>query len=179
MTKNCLVCGAEFQPTRKYPLQRYCGHKCAFKVTGPKARAAAYTPEARAKHADARRGRGKGDGYVKRGGRHEHRVVAEQMIGRPLRPEEIVHHDDEVKRNNAPNNLVITDRVTHGRIHNLGKKRRPKMVCKVGHPLEGDNVQITWAGMRQCMTCRRAYDREYQRKKRAAKRQQKATEAAP
>lgn len=142
-------------------------------------RAAAYTPEAIAKHADARRGRGKRDGYVKRGGRHEHRVVAEQTLGRPLLPGEIVHHDDEVKRNNAPENLVVTDRPTHGRIHNLGRKRSPKMICKFGHPLDGENVELTSAGLRRCVTCRRAYDREYQRRKRAAQRQQQAREARP
>jgi len=36
-----------------------------------------------------------------------HRVVAEQSIDRNLRPGEIVHHLDEDKSNNSPENLVV------------------------------------------------------------------------
>jgi hypothetical protein len=36
-----------------------------------------------------------------------HRVVAEQTIDRKLRPGEVVHHLDEDKSNNSPENLVI------------------------------------------------------------------------
>jgi len=45
--------------------------------------------------------------YRKRHGRHEHRVVAEQMIGRPLERGEIVHHIDGDKHNNDPSNLMV------------------------------------------------------------------------
>lgn len=50
---------------------------------------------------------GKGKSYRKYFGRHEHRVIAEQMLGRPLRPGEVVHHIDEDKRNNSPENLMV------------------------------------------------------------------------
>lgn len=36
-----------------------------------------------------------------------HRVVAEQKLGRRLRPEEVVHHRDRNKRNNDPRNLWV------------------------------------------------------------------------
>ncbi|WP_445245350.1 HNH endonuclease [Microcoleus sp. OTE_8_concoct_300] len=36
-----------------------------------------------------------------------HRVVAEQTVDRKLRPGEVVHHLDEDKSNNSPENLVI------------------------------------------------------------------------
>jgi hypothetical protein len=39
--------------------------------------------------------------------------------------------------------------------------------CGRGHPLEGDNVGIGARGNRFCRTCRRARDREYQRRRRA------------
>lgn len=45
--------------------------------------------------------------YRKYFGRHEHRVVAEQMLGRPLRRGEVVHHIDQNKHNNIPKNLMV------------------------------------------------------------------------
>lgn len=57
-------------------------------------------------------------GYV-----YEHRVIAEQKIGRRLFENEIVHHKDENRWNNSPDNLEVMDRAEHARLHNLGKKR--------------------------------------------------------
>jgi hypothetical protein len=59
-----------------------------------------------------------GDGYIritkpehpaasKRGWIYEHRLVMEQAIGRPLNPNELVHHIDGDPKNNAPENLKI------------------------------------------------------------------------
>jgi len=36
-----------------------------------------------------------------------HRLVAEQTVDRKLRPGEVVHHLDEDKYNNSPENMVI------------------------------------------------------------------------
>lgn len=55
--------------------------------------------------------------YRKLTGRHEHRVVAEQMLGRPLKRGEIVHHIDGNKHNNVPGNLQVMSQADHLRLH--------------------------------------------------------------
>lgn len=60
---------------------------------------------------------GKGKTYTKVFGVHEHRLVAEITLRRTLRENEVVHHRDGNKRNNAPENLVVfqsqSDHVRH------------------------------------------------------------------
>ena len=41
------------------------------------------------------------------GYRLEHRMVMEQMIGRPLLPAEVVHHRNEQRADNRPENLQL------------------------------------------------------------------------
>lgn len=61
---------------------------------------------------------GEGKTYAKNHGRHEHRVVAEQFLGRPLMPGEVVHHIDGNKRNSSINNIrVYKSQSEHAKFH--------------------------------------------------------------
>jgi hypothetical protein len=55
--------------------------------------------------------------YRKVRGRHEHRIVAEEKLGRALEKGEIVHHIDGNKRNNNPDNLEIMTQSEHASLH--------------------------------------------------------------
>ncbi len=53
----------------------------------------------------------------------EHLLVAEEMLGRELNSEEVVHHRDKVKDNNVPDNLFIFPAVgLHTGFHEARKK---------------------------------------------------------
>jgi hypothetical protein len=71
----------------------------------------------RERNAEAKRKQGSCKGYTKVNGKHQHRVVMEKIIGRPLTSDEIVHHKDGNKRNNAPDNLEVMTRKEHIREH--------------------------------------------------------------
>jgi len=57
------------------------------------------------------------DGYVRVKTKHgwvlEHRLVAAEVMGRPLMTNELVHHLDGNKTNNAPDNLRVVTSEEH------------------------------------------------------------------
>lgn len=112
--RNCKICQRLFVPSPAARTGEYCSAIC---------RQRGISRATAEKRGDKQRGRGSGKGYVKRGGRHEHRVVAEQKLGRPLQKGEIVHHDDEVKSNNNPGNLLVMTQAEHARLHKLKEHR--------------------------------------------------------
>ena len=47
----------------------------------------------------------------------EHVLVAEEILGRRLKPNEIVHHINHVREDNRPENLCVMDKVDHYLMH--------------------------------------------------------------
>lgn len=59
----------------------------------------------------------------------EHRVVAENKIGRLLKKNEVVHHVDENKKNNAPENLEVMTKTEHASLHGSTGRTFIKFTC--------------------------------------------------
>ena len=58
-------------------------------------------------------------GYV-----YRYRIVAAELIGRPLAPEEIVHHLDGDETNDDPENLTVITQSEHARLFDARRPRR-------------------------------------------------------
>lgn len=74
-----------------------------------------------------------------RGYAYEHRLKAEEKLGRQLAPGEQVHHDDENKGNNADGNLIVAgSRAEHAVFHRKRTDLRmpgadnPEIACACG-----------------------------------------------
>lgn len=115
--RQCENCGEKFEVAKWDNDRKYCSLIC--KQTAVSRRTAAKrSAKLRAKGA-------KPSTYRKLHSQHEHRRVAEAMLGRPLKRGEVVHHKDENKHNNSPDNLeVLESQSVHASLH--GRKRHSK-----------------------------------------------------
>lgn len=123
----CNTCGVE---SLGYPGKVYCSTECRLAGMSKRNRSDPDKQKERglkggATVAKKRRGTGS-IGYVKENGRHQHRVVAERVLGRELRPSEVVHHENLDKHDNRPNNLIVfPSQSEHARHHKLNHLLTP------------------------------------------------------
>lgn len=131
LVRECPACRKAFTPERKRSGQRFCSRACALLTYHTPEHQSAAGKVSAAVQSSRLRGNGTKAPYIKRDGRHEHRVVAEEKLGRQLMPGEVVHHIDEDGKNNAPDNIsVFNSQAEHARHHFTGKKQSQDHVRK-------------------------------------------------
>lgn len=142
---NCAFCGKE---SEKIPCEvkrnkdNFCSRECMYK-----------------KFSIDRRGSGvpwykggylNGDGYkiitVDGKRRKEHVYIMEQLMGRRLYSYEVVHHDNEIKTDNDPKNLIVMPKSEHTKIHNARNKARGSLM---GRPTKPVPKNLTEEELRQ------------------------------
>lgn len=115
----CALCSAAFQvEPHRTRRAKFCSWTC-------KQTAGAQT----ASKVIASKYRGTGlRGYIKENGRHQHRVVMEKVLGRPLETWEVVHHLNSDKHDNRPENLQVLHQRDHIRLHHPEMMEKRRMV---------------------------------------------------
>lgn len=129
--EHCHRCGKELYRSPSNRKGRpFCSRSCHMKTLNEELNPSRMTEEVRTKLRETRLGSGEGKTYTKLYGRHEHRAVAEQKLGRKLKHGEVVHHIDGDKRNNSPENIMVfANQAEHAHWHsendpNWGRERR-------------------------------------------------------
>lgn len=119
---TCQNCGRTFAvPPSRASEARYCSNDCrprTERMVRPDGYVWVWMPD----HPDAHRN----------GRLPEHRLVAEQVLGRRLRSDEDVHHRNEVRHDNRPENLEVLPHSDHKRLrHTIAKWSRNWDSCRV------------------------------------------------
>lgn len=143
--RRCPQCEREFRPKVRSAgeLQRFCSRPCSTSFHSLE------------KHPNWSGGRSLDSlGYVqvrtaKNTRTREHRRVAAETLGRPLQPHEQVHHRNEVKTDNRPENLEVLTAQEHARRHPPKKKPR-QIECARCHRTRKHHAK---------MLCRSCYTR--------------------
>lgn len=125
VSKTCPICGVRFETPRAEA--KVCSLACRRQLMAARNRSDPVAQAERAKLGGAVRGAQisamsrPSEGYVRLAEGLEHRVVAAAVLGRPLDAAEVVHHEDQNKRNNHPFNLIVfPTTAAHTRHHGLG-----------------------------------------------------------
>ena len=120
--KTCEHCGVEFGPRKRegrmlFERRRFCSKRCTGLALNERKSSDEFKARYRQIHApDGRR-------------MLEHRWVMEQMIGRPLRRDEQVHHRNHDRLDNRPENLELVSSREHGERHTVHPVTKPCVIC--------------------------------------------------
>lgn len=121
VTIKCQNCGRKFRVELcRAKTAKYHNFQCAQEGRSRSTAAA---------RGNKKRGTGSGKSYIKIRGRFIHQRVAEMLLGRKLRKNEVSHHKDENKRNNDPMNIEVVTRAQHMAIHRKAILAARKRKC--------------------------------------------------
>lgn len=117
---KCKTCKKLFdkRTVDKRDKNKYCSSRCALAPCRTKEHQISAGKKAGQVIIKKYRGTGT-KGYIRELSDHQHRLVAEKILGRELKKGEIVHHKDNNKHNNNPNNLEVMTQAEHARLHYL------------------------------------------------------------
>ena len=118
--KTCAVCTAELtrrprESFAQFASRQCCSKRCALILRQP------HRPDIKARYR-----------YIKIDGRKvaEHRYVMEQVLGRPLSPDEQVHHRNGDRLDNRPDNLEVVTAAEHGLRHTKHPTTKRCVICR-------------------------------------------------
>lgn len=118
-SRNCDHCGEKYTGRGS----EYCSRMCSFKSEKRKLVMRAYSKMKSGKmHSCWKGGETNRSGYTyswtTNGYKAAHRIALEKLVGRDLFEREVVHHNDEDKKNNDLSNLTLfRHKSAHNRLH--------------------------------------------------------------
>lgn len=102
--------------------------------------------------------------------RYVYALTFEQMKGRSVRRDHVLHHNCHNPWCIEPTHLDELTRGAHAKEHAIGGDRcqAQKTHCPAGHPYSEENT-YTWRNERHCRTCRLATKRRHNAKLKTAR----------